>query len=69
MGLDHDHLNEWARLTRRGFLSAATIAALAGCTGLGTTRSGSPLVAGNFSELDATGAARRLKRLSKTSLD
>jgi len=55
MNADHDHLSEWTRLSRRGFLSAATIAALTGCSGLRTTRSGAPPVAGNFSELDATG--------------
>ncbi len=56
MDPDPELLSEWARMTRRGFLSAATIAALAGCTGFRTTRSKALPVAGSFSELDATGA-------------
>jgi len=55
MDSDRDYLSEWVRMSRRGFLSAATFAALVGCTGLRTTRSGAPPVAGSFSELDATG--------------
>jgi len=55
MDSNYEHLS---RMTRRGFLSAATMAALAGCTGLRTTRSGGVAhpFAGSYSELDATGA-------------